>query len=514
MHDEGVGSWPHRRTRVAPDATALTFRELSRTYRELDERVTRLAHALRELGVRPGDRVGLLSRNHPAHLEVLFATALLGGVHAPLNSQLTAPELAFQLSDCRPAVLVHSAELTDTARTAAEQAPVAHRIVLDGEPDAAAHDYDELISTSPTERIDQEVRSDDPCTLMYTSGTTGHPKGVVLTHGNITFAALNPIIDLDIGSAEVALVCAPLFHTAALDFICLPTLLKGGAVHIEEGFDAERVLSAIAERGVTFTFGAPTMLDALAAHPAWAATDLSSLRHVVAAAAPVPERTLRTFTDRGVPICQGYGLTESGPGALILTSDDVRRKLGSAGVPHFFTDVRVVDAEGALVGPGERGEVQICGPNVMVEYFDRPEATAEAFTEDGWLRTGDVGVPDEDGFISVVDRLKDMIVSGGENIYPAEVESALLDLPGVVECAVFGVPDEKWGESACAAVSFEPGAELPDAEVVDRLRERLARYKVPKTFVAVDEIPRNASGKVRKHELRERFAGQDRAPAG
>ncbi|MER5394759.1 long-chain fatty acid--CoA ligase, partial [Saccharopolyspora sp. NPDC002686] len=435
--------------------------------------------------------------NHPAYLETLFAAGLLGAIFVPLNARLAAPEVEYALRDSGAAVLIHSPALDEVARSAAGSAT---RVALD---DAG---YEALIADADSSRIDEPVSHDDPCFIMYTSGTTGRPKGVVLTHGNIVFSVMNAVIDLDLDSHEAALVCAPLFHTAALDFVALPTLLKGGNVVIEEGFEPGRVLQVLERERITYTFGVPTMFDALSTHPAWETTDLTSIRRVIVAAAPVPPRTLRTYTGRGIKICQGYGLTETGPGALILTPDDVERKLGTAGVPHFFTDVRIVDADGREVGPGERGEIQICGPNVMREYWNRPDATDDAFTDGRWLRSGDIGVADADGFVTVVDRLKDMIISGGENIYPAEVEAAILDMPGVTGCAVFGVPHEKWGEAGCAAVALDDGYDLDHERLVAFLAPRLAKYKIPRTLVVVDEIPRNATGKIRKDELRRLFA--------
>ncbi|KAA5828416.1 long-chain fatty acid--CoA ligase [Saccharopolyspora hirsuta] len=502
MRNEGTGTWPHRRARLSSGKTAITFRGRATTYRELDDRVTRLAHALRSLGVGRGDRVALLSANHPAYLEALFASGLLGAIFVPLNARLTAPEVEYAMRDSGAAVLIHSGALGDVARSAAGAAT---RVVLDGAaPEAVG--YEALIAAADPSRIDEAVSHDDPCFIMYTSGTTGRPKGVVLTHGNIVFSAMNAVIDLDLDNHETALVCAPLFHTAALDFVALPTLLKGGRVVIEEGFEPGRILQVLERERITYTFGVPTMFDALSTHPAWEATDLTSIRRVIVAAAPVPPRTLRACTERGIKICQGYGLTETGPGALILTPDDVERKLGTAGVPHFFTDVRIVDADGHQVGPGERGEIQICGPNVMREYWNRPDATDDAFTDGRWFRSGDIGVADADGFVTVVDRLKDMIISGGENIYPAEVEAAVLEMPGVTGCAVFGVPHEKWGEVGCAAVSLEDGCHLDHERLVAFLTPRLAKYKIPKTLVVLDEIPRNATGKVRKDVLRRQFA--------
>ncbi|OZC59587.1 p-hydroxycinnamoyl-CoA synthetase [Rhodococcus sp. 06-470-2] len=497
MRNQGVGSWIRRRTRQSPHATAIEFRGERLTYHELDDRTTRLAHVLRRLGVRKGDRVGLLSTNHPAYLEVLFSCGILGAIFVPLNARLTGPEVTFAVDDAGLSVLLHSDALTDVA-TEAVAARGVTRIVLGDE-------YDSAIEGAESARIDEPVTGDDLCFIMYTSGTTGRPKGVVMTHSNILFSVLNPILDLDLCSDEVALVCAPLFHTAALDFVALPVLFKGGSVVIEEGFDAGRVLNILESKSVTYTFGVPTILDALVAHEQWALTDLTALRRIVVAAAPVPPRTLRAYSERGIKMCQGYGLTESGPGATILTSVDAERKMGTAGVPHTFTDVRIVDATSRTVAPGERGEIQIHGPNVMKEYWGRPDSTADVF-DDGWLRTGDIGVADHEGFVTIVDRLKDLIISGGENIYPAEVEAAILELPGIEGCAVFGVPDEKWGESALAAITVSAGSTVDPESLAAALGVNLARYKIPKRYVVLDEIPRNPTGKIRKDVLRAQFA--------
>ncbi|MFW0782946.1 long-chain fatty acid--CoA ligase [Gordonia sp. CPCC 206044] len=506
MRNQGVGTWPYRRARQVPDAIAIVFRDEELTYRELSERATRLAHALAELGVGPRDRVALIGMNHPSYLETLFAAGLLGAVMVPLNARLTAPEVTFALRDSGARVLIHSGALADVAVASANEAGIDHRVVVDGSPDAGAVGYDALIATAGTERIDHVVGHDDPCFIMYTSGTTGNPKGVVLTHGAVTFAVMNPIIDLDLCSDEVSLVAAPLFHTAAMNFVSLPTLLKGGTVVIEEGFEPGRALRIIAERRVTYSFGVPTMLDAMSAHPDFADADLSSIRRWIVAAAPVPPRTLQTYTERGVKLCQAYGLTETGPGALVLTPNHAERKVGSAGVPHFFTDVRIVDADGVETESGERGEIQIQGPNVMREYWNRPDATDDAFTGDGWFRSGDVGVRDDEGHVTIVDRLKDMIISGGENIYPAEIEAAILGIPGVVGCGVFGVADRKWGEVGCAAITLEDGVDLTYVDLEAHLVGRLARYKIPKSLVVLDAIPRNATGKIRKDRLRAMFS--------
>ncbi|MFG3333053.1 long-chain fatty acid--CoA ligase [Streptomyces tendae] len=507
MLNQGIGSWPARRARKTPERTAVVHQDTELTYRELYERVLRLAHALRALGVDRGDRVAYLGPNHPAFLETLFAAGMLGAIFVPLNSRLTAPELTYQLTDSGSTVLVHSAGHTATAAQASAGADgaVRHRITL-GTAGEGALGYEELLAGGGTGRLDEAVAPDDPCIIMYTSGTTGRPKGAVLTHANITWNSVNVLVDTELGGDEVTLVVAPLFHTAGLGMTCLPTLLKGGRVVLLESFEAAQVLDVIERRRVTYMFGVPTMYDAMAAQPRWAEADLSSLRSLNCGGAPVPTRTIETYLARGLTFSQGYGMTEASPGVLFLDREQSSAKAGSAGVPHFFTDTRIALPDGRDADPGEPGEVLVQGPNVMRAYWRRPEETAAAFTDDGWLRTGDVARTDDDGYAYIVDRVKDMFVSGGENVYPAEVEDALLGHPSVAECAVVGVPDAVWGEVGHAVVVLAGGARADASEILAHLRGRLAKYKIPKTLVFAPELPRTASGKIVKPAVRETYA--------
>jgi acyl-CoA synthetase (AMP-forming)/AMP-acid ligase II len=346
-----------------------------------------------------------------------------------------------------------------------------------------------------------------PHMIMYTSGTTGRPKGAVLTHGNITWNCLNVLVDTDVIADDVALVSAPLFHTAALNMLALPVLLKGGACVIAERFDVDATFEAVARHRVSVMFGVPAMFRQLADSPRWADADLSSLRLLNCGGAPVPPALISTYQQRGLTFCQGYGMTEASPGALFLDAEHAVAKAGSAGVPHFFTDVRVVYPDLTDTRPGDVGEIVVHGPNVMSGYWGLPRESAAAFT-DGWLRTGDAARVDRDGYVTVVDRLKDMIISGGENIYPAEVENAVAAHPDVAECAVYGVPDPQWGEVPHVAVALRPGATADADDILRALDGRLARYKQPKAVHLVPALPRNAAGKVLKAELR-RAQGPD-----
>ncbi|WP_428950499.1 acyl-CoA synthetase [Streptomyces sp. cg35] len=500
MLDQGIGSWPARRARKTPDRVAVVHEDRQWTYAELHRRVLRLADALRELGVRRGDRVAYLGPNHPSFLETLFAVGALGAVFVPLNTRLAAPELAFNLTDSGSRVLVHSHELSETAETAATGAGVHHRITL-GAPCADALGYETLLAAASDLHLDELVSPDDPCMIMYTSGTTGRPKGAVLSHGNIVWNSVNVLVDTDIAGDEVTLVTAPLFHTAALNMTCLPTILKGGKVVLLGAFDPDRVLELIETRQVTYLFGVPAMYDALTAAPGWASADLSGLRHLNCGGAPVPDRTIAAYLARGLSFSQGYGLTEAAPGVLYLDREQVREKAGSAGVPHFFTDMRVVLPDGRDADEGETGEILVQGPHVMTGYWGRPEATADAFTDDGWLRTGDLARLDGDGFAYIAGRVKDMFISGGENVYPAEVENALLAHPAIEECAVIGVPDARWGEVGHAVVVLKAGARAREQDLLAFLHGRLGKYKIPRSLAFTDALPRTASGKIIKPRL-------------
>jgi fatty-acyl-CoA synthase len=413
MRNEGLGSWPARRARKTPDRTALIHEGRPVTYAGLHTRVARLAHALRGRGVRRGDRVAYLGLNHPSFLETLFATGALGGVFVPLNTRLAGPEIDYQLADSGAAALVYGPAHEDLVTG------------LTAPPVTLGLPYEDLLAAAPADPLDEPVGLDEPCMIMYTSGTTGRPKGAVLTHGNITWNAVNVLIDHDLIADEVALVSAPLFHTAGLNMLTLPVLLKGGTCVLVTAFDPEATLELIERHRVTFMFGVPTMFQRVARSPGWAGADLSSLRILTCGGSPVPASLIATYQDRGLTFLQGYGMTEAAPGALFLDAAHAVSKAGSAGVPHFFTDVRVVAPDLTDVPPGEVGEVVVRGPHVMPGYWGRPEETARVFT-DGWFHTGDAARLDEDRYAYIVDRIKDMIISGGENIYPAEVENAVL----------------------------------------------------------------------------------------
>lgn len=497
MRNEGIGSWTARRARMSPNRTAVVHDGREWTYAELHDRSTRVAHMLAGLGVAGGARVAYLGPNHPTFLETLFGTGLVGAIFVPLNTRLTPTELAHILRDSGTSVLVHAPTHDEHAAELRELVDVAHVLNLET--------YERLVTGAAAAPLDEPVDPDDVAMIMYTSGTTGRPKGAALSHANIHWNSVNLLIDVDLAGDEITLVNAPMFHVAALNQTVLPTLLKGGTVVLMSAFDPSATLAVVAERRVTYLFGVPAMFQAVAAAPGWAAADLSSVRTMICGGAPVPEKVITTYQERGLIFLQGYGLTESAPSALFLRATESRDKVGSAGTPCFFTDVRLVGPSGRDVAAGEPGEVVLHGPNVMSGYWGKPAETAAVLSADGWLRTGDVAVADEDGYLYIRDRIKDVIISGGENIYPAEVEDALHQHPAVADCAVIGVADERWGEVGRAVVVLR-GSASPE-ELLASLTGRIARYKIPKSVVFADTLPRTASGKLLKSRLRTTYGG-------
>ncbi|MDQ4489787.1 long-chain fatty acid--CoA ligase [Sinomonas sp. ASV486] len=507
MDNIGVGSWLRRRLPKSGSKTALLSGEQRTSYADLAERTERLANAFQRRGVARGDRVAYLGENHPAFFETFFACGLLGAIFVPLNTRLTAPELQFQLHDCGVSLLVHSAQLDTLAVAATDGTGVRTRLSVDKDPDAkVAGSHEAALGAAPADPIQEKVGLDDGAIILYTSGTTGKPKGALLTHGNITWNCINVLIDMELSRDDVALLISPLFHVASLDMGLLPMLLKGATIVIEEKFDPSRALALIQRHGVTTLNGVPTTFQMIAEHPDWPSADLSSLQKLTCGGSPVTGRVLEAYESRGIHFTSCYGMTETAPGVTMLPAERSLEKAGSAGLTHFFTQMRIVDPLGLTAGPGDVGEIQISGPNVMCEYWNRSDATRDAYADGVWFRSGDMGYGDDEGFLFVSDRLKDMIISGGENIYPAEVESAIAELEAVAAVAVIGVPDAKWGEVPRAVITVRSGASLTEDQVRAHLDRRLARYKVPKTVVFVSEMPRTASGKIRKADLRRQYA--------
>jgi fatty-acyl-CoA synthase len=485
--DHTIWRWLADRSRNTPERVAIDHPGGRTSYGELADLAGRMAAALDERGVARGDRVASLTANSPDHVALLFACARLGIALQPLNWRLAPGELAYQLEDAEPVLLL----VGDGQEELAEAAGGAL-------PSATFHELGTAVGRAP----DVEVEDDDALLLSYTSGTTGKPKGAVLTHANCFWTNLSFDRTSGIAEDDVVLQVLPQFHSGGWNVQPLLAWWKGATVVLEPTFDAARALRLIEEKRVTTMMGVPATYLFMAEQPGFATADLSSLRLAVVGGAPMPESLLETWLERGVGIVQGYGLTEAAPNVLCLPQEDAVRKLGFAGKPYPHVDVALRDPEsGALLEGPATGELVVKGPNVFAGYWRNAEATAAAFAE-GWLLTGDLAERDDEGYFRIAGRLKDLVISGGENVYPAELEDVLHAHPAVAEAAVVGVPDERWGEACVAFVALRPGADADEDELLAWSRSRLARFKVPKQVRFVDALPRSAMSKVLKDELR------------
>ena len=503
-----LGDWTAYWARRTPEATALLEPLTGRrwSYWHLDRRANRLARALAgALGVGKGDRVALLAHNRGEHFEALFACAKLGALFAPLNWRLAAAELDVIAADAQPTVLLYDRACAELA--AAISAPIPQRIAYD-EPSAGGRPYEQLLAAgSDNAPSEIEIDFEDPIVLMYSSGTTGKPKGVLLSHRQLVFNSLSTHLAIQLTPSDSTLDFMPLFHTGGLNCLATPLLHNGGRVVIMPGFDAERSLQVAADERITLHMAVPTMFQMWRDAESFARVDLSATRMALCGGAPCPLPLIDTYRERGILFRQGYGLTEVGPNCFSLTPEDAFRKAGSVGWPNFYVQTKIVDDAGQPVPPGEVGELALGGPMVTLGYFRNPEATAQAFRHGRWFHTGDLVRRDDEGYHYIVDRKKDMFISGGENVYPAEVELALASLDGVTESCVIAVADPRWGEVGRAVVVAAGSTRVDAAAVLQHLGTRLARYKIPKSVVFTDALPRNSTGKVLRQRVRDRFGG-------
>jgi fatty-acyl-CoA synthase len=461
-----ISCFIERRAQQAPDKLALRFQERDWTYADFWRRIE---VATRSLTVSKGERIAWLGYNHPDMLALLFAAARLGAILVPLNWRLTPAEHAAILRDCAPRLLFCDAAFEAQGR---------HLGVPLGawrdnnEPDLAGAEQDDLL-------------------IVYTSGTTGTPKGAVLTQRALLSNGANSIQAHELTQDDHVLTALPLFHVGGLNIQTLPALLAGARVTLHQRFEPGAWLHDVAALRPTLSLLVPATIAAVVSHPGWASTDLSSLRMLNTGSMVVPDSLIQAFHSRGIPVGQIYGSTETAPIATLLLREDAVRKLGSAGRPAMHCEVKLVE-----------GEIWVRGPNVMRGYWNDPAATAAALTADGWFKTGDLARVDADGYYWIMGRSRELIISGGENVYPAELENVLADCPQIAESAVLGVEDAKWGEAACAVVVRKPGAKLDEAAVLALFADRLARFKHPRRIVFLDQLPKNALGKVQKAALR------------
>ena len=500
IYGDCVGRWG----RAFPEKEALVDVIMNRryTYGELSREINRMAHFLRtELDIRKGDRVACLSFNRTEYITLFLALSRLGAVLVPLNFRLAKGEFVYFLKDSTPKAIFFDQPHQEVVAGFKTDVHVPHLVCLDTD-NHVGRSLPDIWDSLPYHPMDEvEIEPHDPQLIIYTSGTTGLPKGVLLTHGMLAWNAFNTVLGWGLGPDDKTILHAAMFYTAGWNVFTLPIFHSRGSNILVQSFDADLILDLIQNEGVTVFFGVPTMFQMLMDSPKFAGTDFSRVRFMVSGGAPLGQPLFDAFkTKKSVHICEGYGLTEVGPNCFLANG-----KLGTIGHAMPHVDVKLVGTDGQAVPQGKEGEILLRGPNMCAGYLNKPGITAEAIV-DGWFHTGDLGKLDTDGHMAIVGRLKDMIISGGVNIYPAEIERAIETHPAVAAAAVIGVPDPKWGEVGKAVVELKPDASLTLRELLDHLGDRLGKFKLPKYLTVVDELPRTpASGKVQKFVLKEKY---------
>ncbi|RTZ43201.1 p-hydroxycinnamoyl-CoA synthetase [Candidimonas sp. SYP-B2681] len=498
-----IALWLERRASIQADQEAIVYWHAGDTcerwtYRQLHEATLRMSAWMLQAGIAPGDRVAFLDYNDSRFVIVMFAAARIGAIFVPLNFRLSATEIANTMQDCGARVLIYGAEFESMKIDAASHCDCTQfvRSSRDGRDEfhaIIANDAVEIPSM-------KECEWNDTAWLLYTSGSTGQPKGVMLSHGNVFWNALNIILIQGGFDHDRVLISAPLFHAAPIATF-MECFLRGARIHLERSFDAERMLHRLAKEKIALVAGVPAMYKLMAAHDAFDSTALPELRAIIVGGAPVPEALIEQYQRRGIAVIQRYGLTEASPLVTALSPSAPAEKRMTAGLPPLFSQIRITNSNGGEAMPDEIGEIESNGPNIMQGYWKRSAETSEVI-HDGWLRSGDLGKIDADGYLTVAGRRKDMIISGGENIYATEVEARLIENPAILETAVIGIPDAKWGEAVCAIVSRKPGYALDRAGVLAHLQGRLARYKQPAHVIFIDSLPKNGAGKIDKLRLK------------
>lgn len=497
-----IGEFLSKRAFLTPKREGLVCEEIRRTYQDLNERANRLANAMMKLGVRRGDRVGLLALNEPEYYDMYFGLGKIGAILVPVNYRLASPEVQFILSDCDARVFVFGKEYVQVVEPIHNEKTVEKFVVISDQPPEWAISYEELLAGASPEEPEIVGGNDDTLTILYTSGTTGRPKGAELTHNYYYWSSVNLSSTLGLNIGAVSLIALPLFHIGAL--AGPPWFVHTGAKAVLlRSLDPKRFLELIEEEKVTGFGSVPQLLEFLKFVPNFEKYDWSSIRVILVYAAPVPVTLLKEYFEKGIEVRQLYGMTECNT-ATVLDSENALAKVGSCGKPFFHTEVRLVDLDGSDVKPGENGEVLLRTLNMMKGYWNRPDDTA-ATIRNKWLYTGDIARMDDDGYLYIMDRKKDMIISGGENIYPAEIENALLNNPKIADVAVIGYSHEKWGEAVKAIVILKNGETLTEVELIEWCQGKIGKFKIPKKVVFTNSIPRSPTGKILKRILREQF---------
>jgi fatty-acyl-CoA synthase len=502
-----------KRASLTPDREALYDLHTGKrhTFAELNSRANRAANFLSQrFNLQKGDRVSILALNSLPYIDLLFGLAKIGAIFAPLNYRLAARELSYIIGDLEPKVLLCGEDYAAVLDELRDDIEVEHFVSLEGAEIPGAVEYESLLEKAPdSEPVRPPIEADDAYCILYTSGTTGKPKGAILPHRQVLWNAINTVVSWGLSERDVSPILTPMFHSGGLFVFLVPLFYVGGRIVLARSFDPEGSLKVIADEECTVILGVPTLFQVWMNSPAFKEADFSHVRFFISGGAPCPPSLIKSWSEaKGVVMRQGYGLTEVGVNCFTMTDEEALAKAGSVGKPIFHSQMRLVDSKNQDVPAGETGELIISGPTVCAGYWRNPDATADALRE-GWFHTGDMARQDSEGFFYITGRSKDMIISGGENIYAAEVEAVFREHDAVADAALIGQPDEKWGEVGLIIVILKPGRPTTSEELFDHCRGKLARYKIPKRIEIVEELPYSPYGKVVKGELRRTFVDRE-----
>lgn len=513
MNNSWIGNYAYSRTRLNPDSIAIVDLDTGKkyTYSDLDQRANILANLLRNrYGIQKGDRVAYISRNRVELLDGYFATGKLGAILVPYNARLSAEELTQLMNNEQPKVLIYEGDFAANVEKLA--GVLDHFIVLDGSDNPLKHPlYDELLEAgNPASVSCPELQLEDIHLIIHTGGTTGLPKGGLISHKGEIFNSFSEICTWGLRFDDKALILLPLFHTGGWNLLTLPMLHAGGCIYLSRAYDPKQTIETVEKEKLTYLFGAATIFRMMVERPEFANADLSSLKWIMAGAAPTPLNIMQEFWNKGIKFVLGYGMTEAGPNNLstppqFVPQKVIEEKYASVGKPFYLSQPILIDDDGnEITTPNTPGELLWSGPQIFCGYWGNEEETKNTLV-DGWVHTGDMASFDEDGFYYIVGRKKNMFISGGENVFPPEIESALYEIEAIREACVIGVPDEKWGEVGKAVVSLKPGMSIDKEGVLAGLNGKLARYKIPKYVTFVDDIPKNNVGKIVVHEIQKLY---------
>lgn len=499
-----IGDWTGRRALLTPKREGLVdnIKKERYSFEEMDKRANQVARLLLDSGVQKGDRIGVYSKNRFDFLDILFASGKIGSILTPFNNRLTPPEIEYLISKTNPALIFYDPDLAtqfDNLRSFLENK---HIFVMGDKKVNSDPDLYSNMSKRSTHAVERPaITLDDPYLIVFTGGTTGLPKGAILSHGLVFWNSVNTIVSWGLRPDDIQPLLFPLFHTGGINVLLIPFYHLGAKSIIMGDFDVDSTLEIIEDENCSIVIGVPTMFNMISESPKFSTTNFDSVRVFISGGAPCPVAIMEKYWKRGKILKMGYGLTEVGPNNFYLPESEVKRKPSSVGFPVFHCDMRVVDDNGNDVPTGNVGELILRGPHIFSGYWNEPEETVKTIEPNGWVHTGDLAMKDDEGFYFITGRKKDMFISGGENVYPTEIEELLYKHPSILEAAVVGIPHEKWGEVGKAVIVLKSGRSLSEEQILEYLGGKLARYKIPKYYEFREELPKSAAGKILKREL-------------